>query len=320
MSVRTFAAFALTWAWSSLALAQPSPAAPAEAPSFDPASPAEAPSRSEPASVPEGALPESPKMAPAEPEAPPAAPPPPPEAPVELTPQPPPYAALPAAQPPVTRGVEERDEEVDDGELGTHQRHVLLQLGVRTTYVTDPGFDLFADNDAFVQLGVSGGAVLLEEGPLSLAALVGWDYGVAEGTARGVPTQLWQHRLWLGAEGRYHVLRRLYVFARVAPALLSTRASLRDPIAQAEREAGGWLFGADGSAGAAVELFGQERGRSTKPRGWLAVDGGYSWAMRDELSFAVSEEVSAPARTAALDLGDLAVRGGFFRAAFAVTF
>jgi hypothetical protein len=191
---------------------------------------------------------------------------------------------------------------------------------VKTTFVTDPRFDLFSENDAYSQFELGAGRVLLAEGPLSLAALVGWDYGNRDSTARGISTSLLQHRLWLAGELRYHVVRRFYAFARLAPALVNTQASLRDPIAQAPRRAAGWGFGADGSAGAAVELFGKAKGDSATPRGWVVADGGYTWSESEELSFSVSKDDSAPTRTAALDLGDLALSGGFFRLGVAVTF
>jgi hypothetical protein len=249
----------------------------------------------------------------------------------EPVPTPPGFSTPPYPPPPPRSGTEvtpaEPDSDVaaegpepDDGLFGSHQTHFTFQLGVRTTFVSDPGFDLFSENDAFVQVGLNGGRVLFAEGPLSVAALLGWDYGSAGSTARGVTTDLEQHRLWMGGEARYHVLRRLYAFVRFAPALLSTRASLRDPIAETEREAGGWMFGADGSAGAAFEVFGKAKGGSSNPRGWVTADGGYTWAEREDLSFSASEDDSAPTRTASLDLGDLALRGGFFRVGVAVTF
>jgi hypothetical protein len=233
-------------------------------------------------------------------------------------PPPSPPSESPASAP--NADAETERQEPDDGLRGSHQTHFSLQLGVRTSFISDPGFDLFSEDDAFVQVGLSGGRVLVAEGPLSVAALVGWDYGTAESTARGVSTNLEQHRLWLGAEARYHVLRRLYAFARVAPALLSTQATLRDPIALAEREAGGWSFGVDASAGAAFEVFGKTKGDSSNPRGWVTADGGYGWTESDGLSFSTSEDDSAPTRTASLELGDLALRGGFFRVGIAVTF
>ncbi len=223
------------------------------------------------------------------------------------------------AEAPITDAEKERPEP-DDGLLGSHQTHFSLQLGVRTSFISDPGFDLFSEDDVFQGMSLSAGRVLVTEGPLSLAALVGGDFSGNDATARGAKSALFQHRYWLGGEARYHLLSRLYVFVRLAPALLNTKARLSDPVAQVEREAGGLSFGADGSAGAAIELLGKASGHSSTPRGWVTADGGYSWSESDALSFSASEDDSAPTRTASLEVGDLALRGGFFRVGIAVTF
>jgi hypothetical protein len=297
---------ALVLSLASSAFAQVAPesgfSSDAEAPGEPPAD-AEALPSSEPAPVSEAPAPLS------EPP-PPAAPlyPSPPPARVEVRPAPPPIET------------ETEAPELDDGEFGSHQSHYTLQFGVRTSFIAEPGFDLFSENDSFVQAGFAGGRVLVADGPWSVAALVGWDFGSRRGAARGAATELYQHRFWLGGEARYHVLRRLYAFARLAPTLLVTDFYLRDPIVQGDREAGGITFGGDASLGAAFEIFGKASGASSKLRGWVTADGGYGWAGSKDLSFSVSEDDSAPTRTATLDLGELAFRGGFFRVGAAVTF
>ncbi len=138
---------------------------------------------------------------------------------------------------------------------------------------------------------------------------------------RGAKSGLNQHRLWLGGEARYHFLSRLYAFVRLAPALLNTQATLSDPIAEAEREAGGWGFGGGrvGRRGVRGPRQGEVGSLRTVVAGSRSTAAN-SWAESEELSFSVSEDDSAPTRTASLELGDLALRGGFFRVGVAVTF
>ncbi|HEV8245711.1 MAG TPA: hypothetical protein VGP93_08080, partial [Polyangiaceae bacterium] len=88
----------------------------------------------------------------------------------------------------------------------------------------------------------------------------------------------------------------------------------------ADREAEAWVFGCDVSLGAAYEFAGRENGALRTARGWLGLEGGYSWAASSNLSLTPKESSSAPVRTAALDLGDLALRGPFVRATVAVTY
>jgi hypothetical protein len=306
---RFFTPAALITLFGSSAFAQEAAPAPEATPAVE-----QAPADSSPDAVVSDGGPEvssTPDAAPSTPEAAPPAPPPAPLAP------PPPGRAR---EPDVDAIEEAEASEPDDGLLGSHQTHYTLQFGVRTAFISNPGFDLFSEDDVYAQVSFGAGRVLIAEGPLSVAALVGWDFGKTESTVRGAKSDFNQHRLWLGGEVRYHVLRRLYAFVRLAPALLNTQASLKDPIAQAEREAGGWGFGADGSAGAAFEVLGKASGQSSHGRGWVTADGGYGWTESEGLSFSASEDVSAPTRTASLDLGDLALRGGFFRVGVAVTF
>ncbi len=278
--------------------------------------PAPAPAAQAPAAAPAPA-PET-TAAPEAPQAPaPAAPPPPP---VFVAPPP---AAAPAAPPPVDYSAQpEADEpEVpDDGSLGRHQQHLVLGIGVRTTFIADAGFDPFSEEDALPQVTLDAGAVLWTSDALSIAALVGWDYGSSSSSARGAQTSLDVHRLWLAAEARYHLLRRLYAFGRLAPALLESKATLNDATVNAQREASSWVMGADLSLGAAYEVVGHKNGAVRSARGWLGLEGGYGWAASSDLMLEVEEDAAAPSRTAALDLGELALRGAFVRANLNLTF
>ncbi|HVJ19464.1 MAG TPA: hypothetical protein VM686_28790 [Polyangiaceae bacterium] len=244
----------------------------------------------------------------------PAAPPP---APLFVAPRPapPPAPVTPAESPDF-----DDQPEPDDGTLGTHQQHLFVGAGVRTNFVHNEGFELFSENEALPQFSLHAGSVLLTDGALSLVALGGWDYGQTQSTARGATTELDVHRLWVGAEGRYHLWRRIYGFGRLAPVALHSTASLRDNIARAERSADSWVFGAEATLGAALELFGKKSGGSRTARGWLALGGGYGIVTSSELMLEADEDSSAPIRTAALDMGDLSLSGRFVRVDFTLSF
>jgi hypothetical protein len=295
-----------------LALSLGSGTAAAQAPA--PAAPPPVPAQ--PAAAPPAAEPAAPPLAdPAPAEVPPAPPPPP----VPVAPPPAPAPAGPVAPPPAYPEADEQPEP-DDGTFGSHQQNLFFGAGVRTNFITSEGYDVFSEDDALPQFSLHAGAVTLTSGELSLAVLGGWDYGQTQSNALGAATELDVHRLWLGAEGRYHVWRRFYAYGRLVPALLHSAASLRDNVAQAERESESWLFGVDLSLGAAYELFGQNRGASKSARGWLAVAGGYGFVSGSDLVLEVEEGGMAPIRTAALDLGELALSSPFVRVDFTLSF
>ena len=111
---------------------------------------------------------------------------------------------------------------------------------------------------------------------------------------------------------------RFYGFARLAPALLNTSANLHDDVIVADRSANAWSFGFDASVGAAFEIFGRPSGASRRARGWLGLEGGYGYATSTDLEMAADD--TAPVRTAAIDLGEISLRGPFARFEFGLTF
>ncbi len=205
--------------------------------------------------------------------------------------------------------------------LGRHQSNWETLLGVRTAFVTDAGFDPFAEDNALVQVSFGAGRTLFARDSLSLAAVGFWDFGSKSATARAEPTQLVVHRVTLGPELRWHLMPQLYAFTRVAPAALHLEASLSESSSGSILYSRGWVFGADATAGVAAELYGRRSGAATEARFWMLAEGGYGWAARRELSLAPDEDdAAAPQRLAALDLGSVAVRGAIFRVSAALTF
>jgi hypothetical protein len=208
---------------------------------------------------------------------------------------------------------------IDDGRMGTHQTHWLFGVGLRESFIATDGFDLFSKNNALPQLSVHAGRVLYASGPLSLAALVSWDWGTVQAEARGADTELVINRFTMGGEGRFHILRRLYAFGRVAPGALNAATKFTDRIAGVDRTSSSWAFAADFSLGAAIEFAGDARGASSRPRGFFSAEGGYGWAQSTELSYEPEGETT-PVRLQPLSLGELAVRGSFLRVSAVITY
>jgi hypothetical protein len=209
-----------------------------------------------------------------------------------------------------------RDEkpEPDDGMLGTHQDHWFLALGARVGFIGNEGLDPFSTTDALSQVAIQGGRTLFTDGDVSLALLLEWNYGARTATARGLATDLEVHRISLGAEGRYHLLRRLYGYARLAPGVLHQYAKV------AELDTARVAFSADASAGAAVEVFGPKAGMTNRARCWLSFGGGYGFGSETELTLSPSDGSSTPERTAALSLEPLSLSGPFVVGTVSVTY
>jgi hypothetical protein len=208
----------------------------------------------------------------------------------------------------------------DDGLMGTHQDHLHLGFGIRTSFIPNEGYDLFSKDNDLVQISLSFGRTVLAMGDTSLDASIIYDWGPSVSTVRGAETSIDVHRVSLGLEGRYHLFRRLYFFGRLAPGAVRFDADLQDGGADVLRESGDWLFSADLGAGAAFEFIGEPRGMSNRPRGFLVADGGYGWTTSSSLDFVAAEGQPAPARLEPLELGELALRGGYFRVAASITY
>jgi hypothetical protein len=202
----------------------------------------------------------------------------------------------------------------------TRNRFWQGQVGMRSTFVTDPGFDAFALDNALTSFSVGVSRTILSQDTFSLAPGLFWDYGGRSASARGDATSLVTHRLGLGLEGRYHFAPWAYGLVRVTPGMIHQRAVLEDPLAAAPYVASAWTFAVDASAGAAF-LIGPHRSTSVSPlRWWLAAEGGYGYAGTASLAMHPDVGSDDPRRTGSLDLGRLALGGGFFRIYGSMTF
>jgi hypothetical protein len=192
------------------------------------------------------------------------------------------------------------------------------QVGMRSTFVTDPGFDPFATDNVLTSFSLGVSRTVYEYGAVSLAPGFFWDYGARSATARSQLTSLSTHRLALALEGRYHFAPWVYGLVRLTPSAIQQSAQLTDQFAAAPFVARAWTVGLDASAGAAFLLG--PHAESSPVRWWLATEGGYGYASSASLLMHPDLPSDDPRRTGNLDLGRLALAGGFFRIYGSVTF
>jgi hypothetical protein len=293
--------------------AAPAPvdAAAAQSSNAPPDQPAQAPQATEAVAPPSAAAePSTPPVASAKPESEQAGAAAAPAAPVTAAPQ---NTPAPEQQPP------------GPGEpLGSYQRHLELIIGLRTSFVTDDDYRLFArtvdrlgKSFPVAQLSLGAGGTVWAERSLSLLIVGFWDYGGSSSELRGEETDLDVHRLSLGAELRHHYFPWLYSMARLSPAAVDIRASLNDT-ASTTLYRRKWSYGFDASVGAGAQLFGPPGAETEQPRGWAMAEVGYGWANAVDLDFRATGD--APQRMQDVSLGRLAFRGPMFRLSAALTF
>jgi len=205
-----------------------------------------------------------------------------------------------------------------DGERESRQTFWQGQVGLRSTFVTDRGFDPFADDNVLTSFSVGVSRTIFEQGAYSLAPGFFWDYGSRSATARGAQTSLSSNRLGLALEGRCHLAPWAYALVRVTPSAIQQSARLSDPFAAAPYVANAWTFGLDASAGAAFLLG--PHSSTALARWWLAAEGGYGYAGSASLLMHADLPDDDPRRTGDINLGTVALGGTFFRVYGSVTF
>ena len=208
--------------------------------------------------------------------------------------------------------------ETPDTPQGSRASFWQGQVGVRSTFVTDPGFDPFASDNVLTSFSLGASRTVFQQDAFSLAPGIFWDYGSRSATARGDQASLSAHRLGLALEGRYHLTPWMYALARVTPSAIQQSARLADPLAAAPYVANAWTFGLDASAGAAF-LLGPHSSHALA-RWWLAAEGGYGYAGSASLLMRPDRATDDPRRTGDVNLGSVALGGMFFRLYGSVTF
>lgn len=194
-----------------------------------------------------------------------------------------------------------------------------VELGLRTGFVTNGGFDPYSTNDVLNQGSLGGSATIFRRGPLSLAVGARWEWGAAAAKARAADTKLWTHRLSAPVELRYQLESALQLFARLAPGAMYQSVTVEDSSSATTLRSTGWVVSADASLGAAL-LIGPYRASPRTPRWWLVGDGGYGFSTSRDVSLSPEGSDGDPRRYGAVELPRLAVRGGFVRLAIAATF
>lgn len=207
----------------------------------------------------------------------------------------------------------------EPGRLGNHQKNVRIDLGVRTQFIKDAALDPFSENDVLNQFSMAASFAFWARDRLSLAGVVGFDYGATSARARSDDASLDVRRFLLAPEARYHVLRVLALTARLGPTLTREEATLAGALGT-DLSKTAWRFGFDATAGAALELWGYASGTSNKPRLWVTGEGGYGWTASNRLNLKPVDARQAPQRLAPVDLGDLSLGGPLFRITAALSF
>jgi hypothetical protein len=193
--------------------------------------------------------------------------------------------------------------------------------GLRSGYITHPGFDPFADDNSLVQSTLGFGRTLAHRGPYSVGAFLYWEYGARSSKARGESTGIGTHRFGLGPEIRWYLIPQIYLLGRPSLTLHYIHTQLEDSVAQTTLHSRKTSLGFDLSLGAGFQLVGRRSGDRPSPRLWAIGEGGYGWsAATSERLRPDDDDTGSPARMAPVRLGPLALRGGFFKLGLALTY
>lgn len=195
-----------------------------------------------------------------------------------------------------------------------------FEIGTRQAFIANPGLDAFARHNELGQASLSLSRVVLTRGRFAFAPGLAWDYGETSADVRGSASSLSVHRLSVPLEGRFSILPQLYAYARVAPGAVALSAEVKDTSAPGTLVRSAWLPSIDASAGATYRLFTIADVRNRPLDLWIAAEGGYGWTRSTDLVMTPDLADGDPRRTGGVDLGSIALRGAFVRAAVALTF
>lgn len=201
-----------------------------------------------------------------------------------------------------------------------HAPEVNLAFGLRTMIVPSAGLDPYATDNTVAQLSLAAGPTLLRRGPVAIAAMGEWDFGVRESTARGDTTSLTMHRLGLGLETRLQLATRFMIFAKLAPAAVNLRGTIMDPGLSRPLVSRSWSWALDTTAGAAV-LFARTGPREAPTsRFWFTGELGYGFAGQSDMIYAPEPDAADPRKYGSIMLPGLRPSGALMRLAMLVSF
>jgi hypothetical protein len=195
-----------------------------------------------------------------------------------------------------------------------------VQGSIRVSSITDQAFGMFADDKALGQIGAAVSYTVLTEGNFSFAPGLSFEMGGVESSFRGDASKLNMQRLSVRLDGRYHFVPWAYGFVRAAPGAIRQAYEVNDPMAPAPMRQSHLAPSVDASAGVAFLIVPHRATSVHHARFWLEVDGGYGWAGRKEIVLTPDVADDYQNRLGSLNLGDLALRGGFVRFAASLTF
>jgi hypothetical protein len=211
--------------------------------------------------------------------------------------------------------VQDAPKEATLDELGSMQRMVRFGLSLRNQWVPTSGYDRFAKTDHLVSWTFEGNATIWTRGRWSFAAGGLVDLGTSSATTRGQSSALGAHRFLLALDGRYHLTPGLFVFARLAPGVMVSKASLREdsaPLAQNLTSTG--VHGAaDVSVGASLFLNAPGSPQRRPLRAWASAELGYGATTSRELDLTPNDVDALAGRQGTTRFGSLAIAGAYFR-------
>lgn len=195
-----------------------------------------------------------------------------------------------------------------------------VEAGYRGSYIPSSAYQPFSNNGYFPEFSLSGSRTIFRRRRFSFACGLAWDFGGSGSVVRQTDqTSLRMQRLAVTLEGRARFGRWGYAFVRAAPGAATEKAEVDDAASPGPLERSAWLFATDLSAGYAFPVWPWGAASSRlEPGVWLQAEGGYGWVAGQQL--ALEPPSGSSVRTAGVDLGTLAMQGGFFRVAAAVSF
>jgi hypothetical protein len=196
-----------------------------------------------------------------------------------------------------------------------------VEAGYRGSFISQSGYQAFSNNGYLPEFALTASHTMFRHRPFSLALGLGWDVGGSGASLRQVDhTSLGMNRFTVTLEGRLHFGPWGYAFVRAAPGVAVLDAEVDDAGSPAPLKNEAWVSAGDIGAGYAWLVGPRSEGSKLEPRFWLQCEGGYGWVAGEELALQPALASNSPIRTTGVDLGSLAMQGGFFRIAVAVTF
>lgn len=195
-----------------------------------------------------------------------------------------------------------------------------IEAGYRGSYIASSGYNPFSTNGYFPEFSLAASRTLVASRQFSFAPGVAWDFGNSSATARGDTTSLDMQRITVSLEGRLHFGPWGYAYLRAAPGAAVQHAQINDGSSPAPLSKTQWVFATDLSAGYAWLVWPRWDASVVQPRLWLQGEAGYGFAAGERLALAPSLPSGSLERATGVDLGSLAMAGGFFRVAAAVSF